>query len=269
MPFETMALEISVSNLADFAAGVAPEDSIWTSEAGQIALARAEGGLGVMTDEALRHLRQRQPWQPEPISVPFDVERLREHLNLPYSDLRDELMGLLATPEFDFPPEMPRAERREQTLACLHILAEKGIGGLAFPKEFGGAGSPGKSIAAFETLAFGDLSVVVKFGVQFGLFGGSIYQLGTKRHHEKIPAPNDRAGFAGLVCDDRNGPRLQRSRDRDDHPLRRSVGRVRGPHPPRACRKGMDWERRAARPACDRVSPSSMWEMRSTGCMRF
>lgn len=181
----TMALEISVSNLADFAAGVAPEDSIWTSEAGQIALARAEGGLGVMTDEALRHLRQRQPWQPEPISVPFDVERLREHLNLPYSDLRDELMGLLATPEFDFPPEMPRAERREQTLACLHILAEKGIGGLAFPKEFGGAGSPGKSIAAFETLAFGDLSVVVKFGVQFGLFGGSIYQLGTKRHHEK------------------------------------------------------------------------------------
>src|SRR5690606_531706 len=33
--------------------------------------------------------------------------------------------------------------------------------------------------------AFGDLSVLVKFGVQFGLFGGAIQQLGTRRHHER------------------------------------------------------------------------------------
>ena len=39
-------------------------------------------------------------------------------------------------------------------------------------------------MAAFETLAFGDLSVVVKVGVQFGLFGGAILQLGTKPHHD-------------------------------------------------------------------------------------
>ncbi len=36
----------------------------------------------------------------------------------------------------------------------------------------------------FETLAYGDLSVLVKVGVQFGLFGGAILQLGTKRHHD-------------------------------------------------------------------------------------
>ena len=185
----TMAMEISVSNLTDFAKAVAAEDSIWASDAGRIALERAEGGLGVMADEALRHLRQRQPYAPEPARVPFNVERLRETLALPYVELRDDLMELLATEEFDFPPEMPRAERREKTLQCLHILAGKGMGGLAFPTEFGGAGSPGKSIAAFETLAFGDLSVVVKFGVQFGLFGGSIYQLGTRKHHEKYLPP--------------------------------------------------------------------------------
>jgi acyl-CoA oxidase len=39
-------------------------------------------------------------------------------------------------------------------------------------------------VAAFETLAFGDLSVLVKVGVQFGLFGGAILQLGTKPHHD-------------------------------------------------------------------------------------
>src|SRR6185295_13956632 len=49
--------------------------------------------------------------------------------------------------------------------------------------ELGGGGDLGRFIAAFETLAFHDLSLLVKFGVQFGLFGGSILQLGTERHH--------------------------------------------------------------------------------------
>jgi acyl-CoA oxidase len=38
-------------------------------------------------------------------------------------------------------------------------------------------------VAAFETLAHGDLSLLVKLGVQFGLFAGGIHQLGTERHH--------------------------------------------------------------------------------------
>ena len=47
----------------------------------------------------------------------------------------------------------------------------------------GGEGDIGASVAAFEMLAFGDLSLLVKAGVQFGLFGGAIAKLGTKRHH--------------------------------------------------------------------------------------
>ena len=41
------------------------------------------------------------------------------------------------------------------------------------------------SVTAFETLAMGDLSLLVKCGVQFGLFGGAILHLGTERHHER------------------------------------------------------------------------------------
>ena len=37
----------------------------------------------------------------------------------------------------------------------------------------------------FQTLAHFDLSLVVKFGVQFGLFGGSVHHLGTRAHHER------------------------------------------------------------------------------------
>ena len=66
-------------------------------------------------------------------------------------------------------------------------MAATGQTGMGFPEEYGGGGDIGASIAAFETLAFGDLSVLVKVGVQFGLFGGAILQLGTKRHHDALP----------------------------------------------------------------------------------
>jgi acyl-CoA oxidase len=55
---------------------------------------------------------------------------------------------------------------------------------MGFPKEYGGGGDLGASFAAFETLGYGDLSLLVKVGVQFGLFGGAILMLGSKRHHD-------------------------------------------------------------------------------------
>src|SRR5690606_25613749 len=67
---------------------------------------------------------------------------------------------------------------------CRH-LADEGLGAIGFPREFGGEHDPTKAIAVFETLALHDLSLLVKFGVHFGLFGGSIYPLGTRVHHEK------------------------------------------------------------------------------------
>ena len=68
------------------------------------------------------------------------------------------------------------------------LVVEIGRSGRAahgFPREFGGGGDIGASIASFEALAYGDLSVLVKSGVQFGLFGGAVLQLGTRAHHER------------------------------------------------------------------------------------
>ena len=63
-------------------------------------------------------------------------------------------------------------------------MAATGQTGMGFPEEYGGGCDIGASVAAFETLAYGDLSVLVKVGVQFGLFGGAILQLGTSPHHD-------------------------------------------------------------------------------------
>ena len=79
---------------------------------------------------------------------------------------------------------MPREEFRERVRDIVLEIAESGQSALGFPKEYGGGGDIGASIASFETLGYGDLSVLVKIGVQFGLFGGAILQLGTQRHHD-------------------------------------------------------------------------------------
>jgi acyl-CoA oxidase len=80
--------------------------------------------------------------------------------------------------------EMDRGAFRERVKDMVVELAGTGQTGLGFPAEYGGGGDIGASVAAFETMAFGDLSVLVKVGVQFGLFGGAILQLGTRKHHD-------------------------------------------------------------------------------------
>jgi len=79
-------------------------------------------------------------------------------------------------------------EHRAQVLAWARELAADGRTALGYPVAYGGAGDVGASVAAFETLAFGDLSLLVKLGVQFGLFGGAVLHLGTERHHERYLA---------------------------------------------------------------------------------
>ena len=80
--------------------------------------------------------------------------------------------------------ELSRADFRERVKDVVVEMAGTGQTGMGFPEEYGGGADIGASVAAFETLAFGDLSVLVKVGVQFGLFGGAILQLGTQRHHD-------------------------------------------------------------------------------------
>jgi acyl-CoA oxidase len=94
-------------------------------------------------------------------------------------------MELLRRPAFQAPLEVSRPEHRRRVLEALQVLADEGIGLLGYPESVGGGGAPGAAIAAFETLGFGDTAVLVKYGVQFGLWGGSVYQLGTMPHHER------------------------------------------------------------------------------------
>ena len=73
---------------------------------------------------------------------------------------------------------------RTKALEQLKIIAAAGGAEDGFRKEHGGTGDVGAAVTTIEMLAMADLSLMVKAGVQWCLFGGAIENLGTERHHE-------------------------------------------------------------------------------------
>jgi acyl-CoA oxidase len=119
------------------------------------------------------------------MTEPVDPKALQQLLDGRYADLRGQIREVIARPEFAPVTGPSTGEYRERVLQWAQTLAAEGLTAPGFPSEFGGEDDPGANVAAFETLGFGDLSLLIKFGVQFGLFGGAVQQLGTRRHHER------------------------------------------------------------------------------------
>jgi acyl-CoA oxidase len=114
-----------------------------------------------------------------------EVAALRRLLDGEHAEMRDRVREWLSRPGNIPTADRPLDEYRDQVLAWAKELADEGQTATGFPVEYGGEGAVGRSIAAFETMAFGDLSLLVKIGVQFGLFGGAVLHLGTAKHHER------------------------------------------------------------------------------------
>ena len=160
---------------------------VWTQPDAQRELHELEREPGLLPAEAVRRVMA-EPL-PEPLGPPTPppqvpgLEEVRLLLERPRPEVRRRVLELMAEEAFAFPIDLPRALYRHRVLAAVERLAAAGLGGLSYPIEVGGAADPAAALAVFETLALGDSSVLVKYGVQFGLFGGSILQLGTERHH--------------------------------------------------------------------------------------
>jgi acyl-CoA oxidase len=122
---------------------------------------------------------------PQTVADPLALQRF---LDGRYAGTRDAVRGWLDLPQNAPGDGLTLEAHRAQVLDWARELAAAGRTALGFPVEYGGQGDVGASIAAFETLAWGDLSLLVKIGVQFGLFGGAVLHLGTATHHERYLA---------------------------------------------------------------------------------
>jgi acyl-CoA oxidase len=115
----------------------------------------------------------------------FEPAVLQAYLDGEFVATRNQLKEILARPEFRHFEGNDMAEYRKQILSWLRAIAEAGIGQLFLPPELGGEANLRKLMAVIDTISFHDGSLLIKLGVQFGLFGGSVQQLGTEYHHRK------------------------------------------------------------------------------------
>jgi acyl-CoA oxidase len=115
----------------------------------------------------------------------FDVLKMQGHLDGPWAALKTRTKKLITDEFFRVPTDLRDKDAlRLKILEQCKALAEQGLGAYTFPEQFGGKNSPAGTTVIFEALAMGNLSLLIKFGVQFGLFGGAVYSLGTAHHHE-------------------------------------------------------------------------------------
>jgi len=158
----------------------------WEQPDAQRVLRDLESSLGLLGAEAARGaLGLLSPVAAPPRPAPaFTSSSLRAWLDRDHLDVRNRTLAALLAPSLRIPVGLSTSEYRERVLEAVRFLAQEELGNLAFPERHGGMNDAAAAVAVFETLAFGDLSVLVKFGVHFGLFGGSVLQLGTKRHHD-------------------------------------------------------------------------------------
>jgi acyl-CoA oxidase len=167
------------------------------------ALLEIEKELGVYTDEDLNSMIFQlgvSHITSEPKSSTFDTDKMLTILDGNRIKTKRKVRQLLKDPAFQVGIERDKDQHRLKILTMTQELAKQGYGGLAYPKEYGGSGDMSEYIAIFETLAYHDLSLTIKFGVQFGLFGGAIYGLGTDRHHRKYLELTGKADILGCFA---------------------------------------------------------------------
>ncbi|MFI1993617.1 acyl-CoA dehydrogenase [Actinoplanes sp. NPDC020271] len=116
----------------------------------------------------------------------IDPARLQEVLDGRWAHIRQAVRDELGKAGFAAVHGETGAEARARISSLIRqIPTDVGVAS-AFPSDFGGSDDPGGSVVAAEMLAYADLSLMVKAGVQWGLFGGAVVALGTRRHHEQF-----------------------------------------------------------------------------------
>lgn len=173
-----------LTRLSDFSARLAGEQ---LTENDRLSLKILEDHLqltgaavpGELIPRAARASRSSQPHR-------FNPRPLRKMLAGPRPEHREKMFHLLEHPRFRHEYGIPTAVFRDRVYNWCLDFSKEGLGALPYPTEVGGGGELLGFLSAVEALAHFDLSLMIKFGVHFGLFCGSVYHLGSERHHREI-----------------------------------------------------------------------------------
>lgn len=151
------------------------------------ALLEIHDALGLTEDSTTLLLKRLYPDEiiDTEYQAKFDISEMKKILDGDQMLIRDRVRKLLRDPLFTIYEDRDKEVYRQKILDQVKEICKQGLSAYSFPKKYGGFEKNGEHIAIFEMFGYGNLSLAIKFGVQIGLFGGAVYQLGTTKHHDK------------------------------------------------------------------------------------
>ncbi|URC11221.1 acyl-CoA dehydrogenase [Flavobacterium sp. B183] len=146
-----------------------------------------ENDLGILGEEALQNFKTKASsfTANSQTNSEFDVQKITALLNGKEAGIINRVKAIISKPEFAYETSTDIKVYRQTVYNWCKLLAEENLGNMAYPKQYGGGENIADYFAIMETLSYHDLSLVIKFGVQFGLWGMSVQSLGTEKHYAK------------------------------------------------------------------------------------
>ena len=185
-----IAHKINVSHKSLFDISVALSDGKIPDNSLELQFTKLENALGILGSEAIESFKSKADTftSKHQTSGSFDVAALTKILDGEQAPIIKKVKEVISRPEFEYETSTDTQVYREKVYEWAKILADENLGNMAYPKQYGGGGNIADYFAIMETLSYHDLSLVIKFGVQFGLWGMSIQSLGTEKHYKKYLA---------------------------------------------------------------------------------
>ncbi|MBU2997197.1 acyl-CoA dehydrogenase family protein [Cellulophaga baltica] len=164
-------------------------------------------------NEQLKHIELNLGIQPNHYNHLFNVEinfdstlnyynpkEINKLVKGEYFSIVEDFHKVLKDPIFNCKVERKKEDFRTTVLEQVKFLASKKYGAMAYPNEYGGIDDMPAYAFIFENMMYVGGSLSIKFGVQFGLFGGSIQKLGTKKHHDQYLTETGDAKLLGCFA---------------------------------------------------------------------
>ena len=148
---------------------------------------KLENDLGILGEEVIQNFKTKASsfTANSQTTSNFDIQKITELLDGKEAAIIKKVKTVISRPEFAYETSTDINVYRQTVYNWCKILADENLGSMAYPKEYGGGGNVEDYFAIMETLSYHDLSLVIKFGVQFGLWGMSVQSLGTEKHYAK------------------------------------------------------------------------------------
>ncbi|KAJ3697043.1 hypothetical protein LUZ61_000748 [Rhynchospora tenuis] len=125
------------------------------------------------------------------------VESLSEYMRGPHREIQARIFEFFQSrPDLQTPVEISMAEHRQLCMKqMMALVREAGIRPFRYLVE-----NPSAYFAIAEAVGGIDISLGIKMGVQFSLWGGSVINLGTKKHKEKYFDGIDNLDYPGCFA---------------------------------------------------------------------